>query len=924
MMTRIPIQGRLLIAFLLVSMIPFAGGGLIAFSNSGDALSRLAYQQLESLLEVRRNQVERFFNQRTEDMNMLLETVSSFQQAAEEKLESVQIAQKARVEGIFANARSDIQVLSSNPAVFQAFDAFGSLLKPEGGLDMEMYDFVEEFNLAKALHPFRDEYGYADLILVRADGMVVYSLNRAADLGKSVLSGDLADTGLRTGFEAGLQGVSLVDFAPYPPAGGVHSAFLAAPVLQYGSAVGVVAFRLEIDRINAVVQQRRGMGETGETFLVGGTPQGPRLRSDRIVGAGRLGDSIAGTEIEAALGGRIGTEIRTAEDGAVTIFRHSPLEIPGLAWGIVSAVRLEEIISPVLEGETADYFSKYIEQYGYDDLLLIHPRGRVFYSVKRRSDHGANLSGGTYAETGLGRAFRQAMERDTLVFADFESYPAADGQPTAFMARSIRDETGTGLAIALALSIDPLNALMGQRAGMGQTGESYLVGPEGRMRSDGRADPETFSVRASFAGNDRGRVNTPSAKAALEGRTGQAEMRNYAGREVLSAYAPVTVWGTTWALIAEMETAEAFRELDDFTRLMLVGGTALLLILLAVSFGFSRRIARPVRGVIAGLRASAERVAAASLELSSAGQSLSEGSSEQAASLEETSASLEQMAGMIGQNADNAVEAERLTTETRQVVARANQAMEELTGAMEKIGRSGQDTSRIVKTIDEIAFQTNLLALNAAVEAARAGQAGAGFAVVAEEVRNLAMRSAEAARNTGALIQKNIAQLEEGAGLVEETNAAFVEVTRGADRIGALIGEISAASKEQADGIEQVNRAVSEMNQITQQNAATAEEAASASEAMHAESRELDNFIRELTVLVEGGRKGSGETGKEKSGTREDRGPEFEDWRGESARPKKPASRVAAPREEAKKSSGREIPPDQLIPFDKDDEFDDF
>ena len=159
--------------------------------------------------------------------------------------------------------------------------------------------------------------------------------------------------------------------------------------------------------------------------------------------------------------------------------------------------------------------------------------------------------------------------------------------------------------------------------------------------------------------------------------------------------------------------------------------------------------------------------------------------------------------------------------------------MTELTASVETISKASEETQKIMKTIDEIAFQTNLLALNAAVEAARAGEAGAGFAVVADEVRGLAMRAAEAARNTATLIEGNVRQIKQGAVLVNKTNEAFTLVTASVGKAGELVGEISAASREQAQGIDQINRAVSEMDRVTRQNAASAEESAAAAEELH-------------------------------------------------------------------------------------------
>lgn len=209
-----------------------------------------------------------------------------------------------------------------------------------------------------------------------------------------------------------------------------------------------------------------------------------------------------------------------------------------------------------------------------------------------------------------------------------------------------------------------------------------------------------------------------------------------------------------------------------------------------------------------------------------ASQQMAEGASEQAASIEETSSSLEEMSSMTRQNADNSIQANNLMKDATQVVARANGFMTELIKSMGEISKASEETSRIIKTIDAIAFQTNLLALNAAVEAARAGEAGAGFAVVADEVRNLAMRSAEAAKNTADLIEGTVKKVKEGSELVTRTNEAYSEVAVSSAKVGELVGEIAAASTEQAQGIEQINKAVAEMDKVIQQNAANAEELA--------------------------------------------------------------------------------------------------
>jgi len=249
-------------------------------------------------------------------------------------------------------------------------------------------------------------------------------------------------------------------------------------------------------------------------------------------------------------------------------------------------------------------------------------------------------------------------------------------------------------------------------------------------------------------------------------------------------------------------------------------------------------------------------VATASGEVSSASQQLAEGASQQAAAIEETSSSLEEMASMTKQNAENAAQANQLMDQAEQVIRTANGSMSQLTTSIVEISSANEETRKIIRTIDEIAFQTNLLALNAAVEAARAGEAGAGFAVVADEVRNLAIRAAEAAKNTASLIDVTVRKSKEGSTLVKETEKNFIAVTGIVNKSGELVREIAAASREQSQGITQINKAAAEMDQVTQRNAATAEESASASEEMNAQAVQMKEFVGQLEVLVAGAQKG--------------------------------------------------------------------
>jgi len=287
------------------------------------------------------------------------------------------------------------------------------------------------------------------------------------------------------------------------------------------------------------------------------------------------------------------------------------------------------------------------------------------------------------------------------------------------------------------------------------------------------------------------------------------------------------------------------------------------LIGLCFSYFVARSVSKPINRIISGISDGAEQVTVASAQVSSSSQHLAEGSSNQAASLEETSTSMEELASMTKQNTDNAQQAKAMMGEVQRIVENVNTNMLNMAAAISNVTKSTEETSKIIKTIDEIAFQTNLLALNAAVEAARAGEAGAGFAVVADEVRNLALRAAEAAKNTSNLIENTIKDVKQGNELTKLTQDAFKENMEIAVKIGCLIDEIAAASQNQYQGIEQINKAVLEMDEVTQQTAANAEESASASEEMNAQAEHLKSFVWDLTAIISGN--GNGKAAESRS-----------------------------------------------------------
>ncbi len=299
---------------------------------------------------------------------------------------------------------------------------------------------------------------------------------------------------------------------------------------------------------------------------------------------------------------------------------------------------------------------------------------------------------------------------------------------------------------------------------------------------------------------------------------------------------------------------KAAADANLYSRIAITTGVVAIIVGLFLAIGISRAISRALSKIVNVLGISSEQVTSAATQVSQSSQSLAEGANEQASSLEETSASLEELTSMTVQNMDNSNQAKTLAMDAKQSADLGIKSMSRMIEAVASIKASSDETVGIVKTIEEIAFQTNLLALNAAVEAARAGDAGKGFAVVAEEVRNLAQRSAEAAKNTSALISGSVKNIDNGVALSKEVSEALTKIAEGTEKVSQISLEIASAGNEQSKGIEQINTAVSQMNQVTQQNAANSEEGAAAAKELGAQASEVMNVVNQLRSMVEGGK----------------------------------------------------------------------
>ncbi len=603
------VTGSSLIPVLLVSLIL----GLSTYKQGSNVLKKEAFAKLAAVQTIKKDQISSYLSERNADITALNNTIGALFTEASDKLESINELKLQQLQQTSENWRTDLRNLASDPTLISDFEQLNEGFHTLGAEQIRTFyletppaDENNPYALAyKKTHDFLSGYvslhHYKNAFLIDNNGNIIYSVYNGDAFGTNLVTGNYQNSNLATLYNALLgskKGTTLfADTAPFEDG---YALFIGTPVYSETTPIGSLVYQIDFDQINTIMNNRTGLGNTGESFLVAREEDGRiTFRNDRVVvGNGKfiigydLSD-IAPPFMKKALNGEKGTNFSVSGMGVSAFTSYQPVGIEGLNWAILSRIDGEEVLVPKKIGSKQDFLTLYLESYDYTDILLIHPNGNIFYTVQKRDDYHTNILNGDYKDSNLGQLINQITELKEPELADFAFYPPAN-MPVAFLGVPLLDEEGAiKMYIVTQISTRQINAVLTENTGLGETGETYLLGQDKLWRSDSRF-LEQLGTNSTIL-NENFKVDTKAAQAALRGETGQGIIKSYGDRTVLSVWSPLVSdqpdalhpKGRSWAIIAEIDENEALAPVRQqaVTLGLIVGLVALVIGSLAIYLG---------------------------------------------------------------------------------------------------------------------------------------------------------------------------------------------------------------------------------------------------------------------------------------------------------------------------------------------------
>ncbi len=886
MFKSLSLKRKILFSLLAAGLLPLLFISVAIDYQASRALEAQAFNQLISVRDIQKQQIENYFQQirdQSETLSsnrMIVDAAKGFRFAfkllgseldAGSNLAQYKQALARYYQNDFANeyqkrtgntidaARlmpvDTLELVAQHQYIAANANPLGEKHLLDATRDGSSYDDLHE-RYHPAIRHYLEKFGYYDIFIADPmTGNIIYSVFKELDFATSLKTGPYKDTNFARAFRQAVDSgkasaVFLQDFEAYTPSYEAAAAFIASPIIDDGNMVGVLIFQAPVDRINAIMQQRSGLGDSGQTYLLGDDflmrSQSPFDKDSSI-----LRTRVESDAARAVIKDQTGEQIVELASGKEVLSAYAPVAIEGAHWGIMAEIDADEafatittlhfltlalatITAAVLIAAALAFARGVYRQLGGDPTQIERIARAIADGDLQAQDDVARPTGVYAAMVSMRRNLSQSIERDIQHIVNSARKGDLSQRVELAGKQGFYQDLGTGINELVSacdnIIKDTLRVFEALSHGrLDQTYDSHYEGAFDQVKQNANATISKLRqvieqdiqglVNAAIAGNPEQRIELTGKEGFFkEISSGMNDLVDSVER--IFADASSAIQGLAEGRLNQ-GIQNAYRgQFEELKR------------------NINDSISQLDHTVISLLEAG-DSISASANEVKQGSTDLSARTEQQASALEQTAASVEELTGNVRNTADNSAQAEQVANDARGTAVQGGEVMHEATRAMEEINQSSQKIAEIIGVIDEIAFQTNLLALNASVEAARAGEQGRGFAVVATEVRNLAGRSATAAKEIKELINDSVTKVGRGVSLVRQSSDNLDNIVDGITRVGTIIKEIASASHEQSSGINEVNQAINSMESLTQQNAALAEEASAAATSMSSQAQEM-------------------------------------------------------------------------------------